>query len=410
MDEDHVDIVKQGTKAIDEWRGDFPDQRLDLSDASLSGINLRGANLRGVNLSDTDLSGADLTRAKLTRAIMTGANLIGADLTRAIMIEADLAQAILTRAVLTTANLIGADLTRAILIRADLSRAKLARAKLTRAILVEASLIEADLRASRLTTASLGRADLTGTKLYGTARDDWEIEGVKCKYLYWDQDGDRRSPEDRDLEPGEFERLYAQLPTIEYVFENGIKPLDLLVMDRVVQVIKKTTPELDLQIDSISARGLQPTIAFTVGQEDQRGPALAEIKQGYEARIRELEDERDALYELVAAKLDSPRTVNIIAAEPGSLVTADGSSITVEHYIQYIEDIRRAVEDAPPENLPDQARRTALDSLSGALKDVVRGETEAAVNKIHELGNGPAPFIASNPAYEFFVSLAGPRT
>ena len=415
MDQDHVDIVKQGTKAIDEWRGTFPGERLDLSGASLTGLNLRGANLRGA-----DLSGADLTRARLTRAILIEANLSGADLTRAILIEGDLSRCILTRAILSGANLIGADLSRAILIGADLSRAiligadlnraKLARAILTRAILVEVNLTEADLRASRLIIASLGRAELTGAKLYGTARDDWEIEGIKCKYVFWDPTGDERSPKDRDLEPGEFERLHAQLPTIEYVFENGMTPLDSLVMDSVVRAIREGTPEFDLQIDSVNARGLQPSIKFTVRYEDQKEPALAEIKQGYGAKVLELEAQEDVLYRLISAKLDSPRKVNIITAEQGSLVTVDGSSINAEHYIQHIEDIRRVIEDAPPENLTDRARRTALDVLSGALKDIVRGETKEAVKKIDELSNGIAPFITDTPAYEFFASLAGRQT
>ena len=49
MDQDHVDIVKEGTQAIDEWRAAFPGERLDLSGASLTGLILRGANLRGAD-------------------------------------------------------------------------------------------------------------------------------------------------------------------------------------------------------------------------------------------------------------------------------------------------------------------------------------------------------------------------
>lgn len=60
MNPEHVEIVRQGRRAIDAWRRDDPDERLDLSGANLAGADLFMAELIG-----TDLSGADLTGARL---------------------------------------------------------------------------------------------------------------------------------------------------------------------------------------------------------------------------------------------------------------------------------------------------------------------------------------------------------
>jgi uncharacterized protein YjbI with pentapeptide repeats len=97
---EHLEILKQGVKAWNQWREDNPGVK----------PNLRWANLRGYDLSRYDLRGVSLIFAKLINA-----NLSGADLRRA-----DLSYADLTNANLTNANLSGANLNRADLMGADL--------------------------------------------------------------------------------------------------------------------------------------------------------------------------------------------------------------------------------------------------------------------------------------------------
>ena len=155
---------------------------------------------------------------------------------------AGLSRANLFRADLSRANLFRADLSRADLSGADLSGADLSRADLTGADLSEANLTDANLEGSRLVKCNLTGATLTGATLYGTARDDWIIKDVECRYVCWDYGGKIRSPKDRDLAPGEFERLYRALPTVEYVFQEGMTPLDPLILDRVVQAIREQNP------------------------------------------------------------------------------------------------------------------------------------------------------------------------
>jgi uncharacterized protein YjbI with pentapeptide repeats len=456
---DHVAIL-ESHKAFKAWRLAHPGEWPDLSYANLSNYDLSSLDLRGADLIDSKLFGTNLSYANLNHANLSCANLTNADLRDANLNHANLSCAKLLAAKLSRADLRDADLSRADLRDADLSHAKLGGAKLDDAELFgaklggadlrgadlscadlrdadlraanlraanlraaylrnanffgadlidsnlrNANLNSVDLRGSKLVRASLAHAELTGAKLYGTARDDWKIRDVRCNYVFWDQGGKERSPKDRDLAPGEFELLYTQLPIIEYVFEDGMTPLDLLVMDRVVHAINERTPEFDLQIDSINARGLQPTIKFIVRHEEQKDLALAAVEQGYKAKIRELEAQKQVLCQLIAEKLDSPQKIYLTNAQPGSLVAIDGSSINIEEYIHHLEEIEKAIEDIPPETLTEIAKRTALDIVSGALKDLAKGKVKEAAERIYQLGLQVVPSIVNTPAYEVFKNL-----
>ena len=365
MNPEQVEIVKQGKEAIDEWRQDHPGERLDLYGADLSEANLFGTALYYIDLSRADLCRTDLSRADLVSANLSYANLLSA----------------------------------------NLSGANLSGANLSGARLLNASLPGADLMGANLVRANLTRAELTGARMYGTARDDWNIEGIKCRYVFWDQGrASERSPKDRDLEPGEFERLYAQLPTIEYIFEQGMTPLDPLVMDRIVQAINDRTPEFYLQIDSINARGLQPAIKFTVRHEVHKAPALEAVVQGYEAKLLELEGERNVLYKLISDKLDNPQNIYLTNAQPGSLVAVDGSSINIQEYIHHLEEIERAIEEAPPETLTDAAKREALEALNGTIRDAANGMAKEVAAAVIQLGIRSIPSIINTPAYQFLTN------
>jgi len=91
----HLNLIKQGVGAINEFAAQNPDVTIDLSGAdlagmSLSGLRIQGANLAGANLERADLQRALLNAANLTRAALRGANLSGASLHRADLSGADL--------------------------------------------------------------------------------------------------------------------------------------------------------------------------------------------------------------------------------------------------------------------------------------------------------------------------------
>ena len=71
MNQEHLQILKQGVEVCNTWRRENRGLHPDL----------RGANLVGANLREADLSRATLHQAHLTAACLLGSNFEGADLT-----------------------------------------------------------------------------------------------------------------------------------------------------------------------------------------------------------------------------------------------------------------------------------------------------------------------------------------
>jgi len=169
-----------------------------------------------------------------------------------------------------------------------------------------ANLSGANLKEANLIMTDLTEGNITGAYLYGTARDDWAIDGIKCDYIFWDQKGKNRVPKKRDFESEEFEKLYKQLPIIEYVFEKGFTPIDTFLMDRVVHDINKKHPEFELRLDSFHSR-VKPRAIFTIIHKEYAGEAQTQIKEKYEAQIKALEAERDTLENCFRIAIQEPR-------------------------------------------------------------------------------------------------------
>jgi uncharacterized protein YjbI with pentapeptide repeats len=123
LEESHIDLVRLGAAALDEWRHANPGARLDLTGADLRRANLSGLNLTGAVLDHADLRGADLSSAELTEASLMHARLEGADLHKSVLyhtlfVGADLRNADLSGSAMYRTSFKGADLT-----GADISRA-----------------------------------------------------------------------------------------------------------------------------------------------------------------------------------------------------------------------------------------------------------------------------------------------
>lgn len=197
---EHVAKLREGPNAWNEWRNQFPAEKINLAAAvfesaewagiALGRYNLRGAilfrvkllssqesraNLVGADLREADLRGAELKRADLTNARLDGAILAGAELKDAILSEAILEKADLHGADLTGADATGAHLSKAnlestnlkgaTLVGADLSEAKLWKANLSHARLAMANLRWADLRDAYAVSADLAEANLNSANL-----------------------------------------------------------------------------------------------------------------------------------------------------------------------------------------------------------------------------------------------------
>ena len=118
--QEHLDLLKQGVEAWNQWRKEHPNVEPDLSEADLNradlfkadftNSNLRRANINRANLMDADLSGADLREADLGEADLGGVCFIEANLSGANLSGAGLDLTNFSRADLSKADLSGADL------------------------------------------------------------------------------------------------------------------------------------------------------------------------------------------------------------------------------------------------------------------------------------------------------------
>jgi hypothetical protein len=132
---EHLEILKRGLGAWNEWRREHQNVIPDLSSEDLSRANLAHANLAHANLHRADLSHANLSDANLSDAY-----LFYTDLSFANLLRADLSHADLSFADLRSADFSGADLSGAVLSGADLGTANLRLAKLRDANFSSASL------------------------------------------------------------------------------------------------------------------------------------------------------------------------------------------------------------------------------------------------------------------------------
>ena len=110
---EHLDILKQGVEAWNQWRPENPEIQPELADADLKGAILAFANLCEADLKGANLFMTDLREADLRGATLAFANLREADLSGAYLREAELSMADLRGATLAEANLNGTLLDRA---------------------------------------------------------------------------------------------------------------------------------------------------------------------------------------------------------------------------------------------------------------------------------------------------------
>ena len=285
----HVDILKQGVEVWNHWREDHLNEKVVLCEVELRNVNLHNANLQGADLSRADLCGANLCGANLRQVSLEEAYLLETSLKGADLSEANLQKANLTRADLRDTNLCGA------------------------------TLRHASLKWTDLTKTQLTDADITGTFLYGTARDDWMINGIQCEYVFWDEkpnvddknqqwEQEHRIPKDRDFRPGEFEELYNSLPTFDYYFEHGFTPIEAVIMDKVVQAINERHTEFELKFDSFQSRG-EPHAVFTVLHKDDVEEVKKQVTTDYEARLKVLEGQQDMLMEMLSRAIQEPQLI-----------------------------------------------------------------------------------------------------
>ena len=308
--EEHVEILRQGVDAWNEWRNKNPEQVPDLSQLNLGEINLPGIDLSKACLININFRNADLRRANLFAA-----NLVGADLRQANLIEAELEEATLewadcSEANLTKANLIqtdffratlnGTDFSEACLVEAVLSMAQLVQASFRQAQLNGASLIEANFKKANLYEADLSsvqalKTDFSKAQFTGVCIEDWNInsetklDNIVCQYVYRKANQQERFPIDEDFDLGEFTRLFQKsLSFIDLIFRDGV---DWQAFAFTFQNIKLKNKQADLAIQNIENRGDGTlVIRISVSPDSDKAEIHNEFRQGYEFAHKVLEE------------------------------------------------------------------------------------------------------------------------
>ena len=100
----HLDILRNGVEAWNEWRAQNPSIEPELNGADLQRADLRGADLRGADLRGASLQGASLQGASLQGASLEDASLEDSDLRGAFLEDSDLRGADLRGAYLQDAK------------------------------------------------------------------------------------------------------------------------------------------------------------------------------------------------------------------------------------------------------------------------------------------------------------------
>lgn len=256
-----------------------------LSNVCVACASLGGTNFRGANLTKADFSSAELQNSCFIDTITMQTCWVHSTGTHFARFAGTILSDPIVRELLVNNR---------VTVQESLKGCNLEGAYLVGANLAEVNLITTD-----LTQTNLSNANITGAYLYGTARDDWIIDDIKCDYVYWDEEGKERTPKDRDFQPGEFEAFYKQLPTFEYAFEHGITLIDVALIDQIVNDIRALHPDWELKLDSFHSRG-QPHANFTIREKNLIAQAFTQIKTNYEATLNRLKGQYEESNKLLS--------------------------------------------------------------------------------------------------------------
>jgi len=202
------------------------------------GTSFRDADLTDANFYAADLKSIDFRGAILTRVCWTDAkNLLGSEIiqNQKILIEFVRTEGTIladsdVREVLITANgkgkkLCGKNLKGAYLVNVDLSESDLSEADLS-----EANLEDSNLEGANLTKTQALGTNFRGAKFTGVSglkswnrNDNTVLDDIDCTYVYLNTPEEGRYPDNRNLETGEFTKLFQEVKnTIELIFRDGI--------------------------------------------------------------------------------------------------------------------------------------------------------------------------------------------
>jgi len=235
--QEHLDLLKRGSKVWNEWRAINPKVRPNFSCTTIKDIDLSKANLSGANFGKTILADVNFEEADLSFSNMGGVRILGfsnlvwtklfhsylrkADLHGVNLTESKIWECDLTNANLTRANLSRSDLSGSNLMGADLSDAQLCEANLGYACMYGADLAGADLRKTILVGTDLRKANLSCCWIFGLSAWDLKTSGsLQFDLVVTNRDDDRGIITTDSLEIAQFIYLLSRNERIRDVIDT----------------------------------------------------------------------------------------------------------------------------------------------------------------------------------------------
>jgi len=203
----------------------------DIKDKNLSKAKLVSANFSGLNLDNINLSGANISQADFSNVSMRNANLSGINAPNTNFYQAKILNSNLKMGNFRTANFINAIVTNSSLERiilnqanlsdANFSHSNLKKAKLNKSILVNSNLRDTNISESNLISANLASADITGTIFWQVQNAYWNINNIKCDYLFIDELGKKRLPDTGSFQQNEASEYLNKIELLGVKKENN---------------------------------------------------------------------------------------------------------------------------------------------------------------------------------------------
>lgn len=237
--------------------------------ADISYADLQGSKLRKASFKNGKLACVNLTSVKLSGTSFEGATLSGAHLNSVKANWVDFRRVSLHKASLRDSYVRDCDFDKANLFGVDATNARLRNCDFYNVTMSEACLRGVDFGRSNLSSANLDGSDITGAILSQTITENWSVKGIICEYVYFDEEGKHRIPPTRNFEAGEFEELYSWFPGFTYYFKDSMHALDPYVISVIVSGLNISLPDLHLEIEAITGRGIYPEVKFiSRGQQE----------------------------------------------------------------------------------------------------------------------------------------------
>ena len=291
---EHVELVMQGHKILNQWRKDNPEEILDLSyktfpDFTFRHLNLSHADLTGAGLGKTDLSFSNFNFADLTGASFRFAALCHTNFSQTNLMEADF----------TAADLSYANLSLAMLKEANLYRTNLSYANLDGAYLEMAKAVEANFTKSTFTDACIKNWLISG---------DTNLEDIVCDCIYLDFDHHKNRYSERRPSTGSFARgdftklMQKSLNTVDLIFRNGINWEAFAHSFKKLQV-QTGSDELDIQAIENKGNG-DFVIRVNTPKNANKGKIQEFVMEEYGKELKAIETQYQAKLELKGEQVE----------------------------------------------------------------------------------------------------------